>query len=80
MSRSVSLSLVFVFKFNFLLQELVGVELLVALAAYPPPKASFSIAEIVVNISVVDKPLDCLYPITLYMRSAFNLFHFLPRL
>lgn len=78
MSRSVSLSLVFVFKFNFLLQELVGVELLVALAAYPPPKACFSVVEIVVDISVVYQPLDCLYPIAFDVRPTFNLFGFLP--
>ena len=66
-----------IIEVKFLLQELIRVELLVALAAYPPAKSNFGIAEVFVDISVINKPLDGLYPTSLDVWPTFNLFDFL---
>ena len=70
--------LVSLFKVYFLLLKFVGVEFGVGLSAYPPAESCFGISEVVVDISVVDKPLDGFQPTLLDVRPAFNLFPFLP--
>ena len=59
------------------MHKLVCVKLVEGLAAYPPAEACFSVTKIEIYISVVNQPLDCLYPITLNVRPSFNLFQLL---
>ena len=60
------------------MHKFIRIELRERLAAYPPEEANFGIAEIVVNVTVVNQPLNCFQPTPLDMRPPLNLLYFLP--